>query len=75
MGFRKVLCSADSLLVVQLMQAKVPHHHRNTNDLEIIKEYLSRDWQCSISHTFREGNQCANILAKIELILEKLWLS
>jgi len=30
-----------------------------------IKEYISRDWIISFYHTYREGNQCADFMAKL----------
>jgi ribonuclease HI len=64
-GFRKVLCYSDSLLSVNLIKEGVTPHHRFANEIHRIKKLLARDWEVTISHTLREGNVCADVLAKL----------
>ncbi|GAU21466.1 hypothetical protein TSUD_241890 [Trifolium subterraneum] len=35
------------------------------NDIQSIRQLLTRDWNVVINHTFREGNACADLLAKM----------
>ncbi|PNX93484.1 ribonuclease H [Trifolium pratense] len=64
-GFRKVLCCSDSLLSVNLIKEGVTTHHRFANEIHRIKKLLAKDWEVSLSHTLREGNACADVLAKL----------
>ena len=64
-GYKKLVCFSDSLHVVQLLSKKVSRLHHYANLLELIKIYLVKEWNISIHHIFREGNSCADILAKL----------
>lgn len=58
-------CFLDSLSTVKLIKEGVNIHHREANEIKLIRDYLSRDWQVQVCHTWTEGNQCANFLAKM----------
>ncbi|XP_045831496.1 uncharacterized protein LOC123922867 [Trifolium pratense] len=64
-GYRKVLCCSDSLLAVNLIKQGVTSHHRFANEIHIIRRMLENDWEVVITHTLREGNTCADVLAKM----------
>lgn len=63
--FRKVKCFSDSLHVVQLVKEGTSQFHHYANELEIIKDFMKKDWTISLHHTFHEGNACADVLAKL----------
>jgi ribonuclease HI len=64
-GFRNILCYSDSLQAVSLLKNGVSPHHQFANEIQRIRHLLSKDWTVAIDHTFREGNACADILAKM----------
>jgi len=55
-GLRKVMCFSDSLHVVQLVKEGTSLFHHYANELEIIRDFMKKDWTISLHHTFREGN-------------------
>jgi hypothetical protein len=67
-GYRKVLCCSDTLLAVNLIKQGVATHHRFANEVHSIRQMLDNDWEVVISHTLREGNACADVLAKMGAI-------
>ncbi|KAK0595722.1 hypothetical protein LWI29_009351 [Acer saccharum] len=62
-GFRKVLVESDSLHVVQLMHTASKQNHPCFSIIQSCKNLLLADWDCSITHVFREGNRLADGLA------------
>jgi len=64
-GYRKLMCFSDSLHVVQLVMKDISRFHHYANLLELIQNYLAKDWFIYIQHILREGNSCADILAKL----------
>lgn len=68
-GFRKVFCFSDSSLVIQLVQQGVSEFHHYNSVVSRIKAYVNQDWEFSLHHIFREGNQCADFLAKLRVHL------
>nr|KYP64035.1 Putative ribonuclease H protein At1g65750 family [Cajanus cajan] len=58
--FRKIICYSDSTLVVSLLQGPIPMFHRYENQLMEIHQLLNCDWTCTVVHTLREGNSCAD---------------
>ncbi|CAJ2636522.1 unnamed protein product [Trifolium pratense] len=64
-GFRKVLCCSDSLLSVNLIKEGVTAHHRLANEICCFRKLLANDWEVILTHTLREGNACADVLAKL----------
>ncbi|KAK2392667.1 hypothetical protein QL285_066003 [Trifolium repens] len=63
-GFKHIVCFSDSLQAVTLIKTGVSPHHRFANEIHSIRLLLSRDWNVEINHTLREGNACADCLAK-----------
>ncbi|PNX86123.1 ribonuclease H [Trifolium pratense] len=64
-GFKHVICLSDSLQTVTLVKNGVSPHHKFANEVISIRQLLDRDWNVVINHTLREGNACADMLAKI----------
>ncbi|KAK7260660.1 hypothetical protein RIF29_26901 [Crotalaria pallida] len=63
-GFRQVECRSDCLEVLKLVQGEQNFFHAYATTIASIRDLLSRDWSVVLRHTLREGNQCADILAK-----------
>ncbi|KAJ1424746.1 Ribonuclease H domain [Sesbania bispinosa] len=63
-AFRNVLSMMDSSLAVHLIHNKVVNFHRYATLLREIQALLDKDWSVSLKHSLREGNQCADYLAK-----------
>jgi len=57
--------ATPTLHVVQLVMKETTRFHHYVNLLELIRMYLAKDWSISIHHILREGNSCADILAKM----------
>lgn len=65
-GYREVKCYSDSLNTVRQVKEGVPVHHQEANEIFTIREFLTRDWRFGrLEHVFREGNHCADYLAKL----------
>jgi ribonuclease HI len=64
-GYRKVICFSDSLQSVNLIRDGVSAHHRFANEIYSIRTLLAKDWNVMINHTLREGNACADVMAKM----------
>ncbi|CAN1131440.1 Putative ribonuclease H protein At1g65750 [Linum perenne] len=62
-GFRKVHLQLDSMAAVTAILGNQEEDSRHGRTLEAISELRSRDWEVTISHTFREGNRVADLLA------------
>ncbi|GAU48278.1 hypothetical protein TSUD_405240 [Trifolium subterraneum] len=67
-GFRKVLRCSDSLLSINLIKDGVTIHHCLANEIHCIRKLLENDWEVILTHTFREGNACADVLAKLGVV-------
>ena len=67
-GYRQVMCFSNSLHVVQLVIEGTSQFHHYSNELEIIKDFMAKDWTISLHNTLREGNACADVLAKLGAI-------
>ncbi|CAN1153781.1 Putative ribonuclease H protein At1g65750 [Linum perenne] len=66
LGFRKVEVQVDSTAAVALFggtNESVNHHHA----MEVLefREWLSKEWEITIIHVFREANQTADYLANV----------
>ena len=57
-------CEVDCEEVVRLINLP-PNHHAYAAIIRDILIILNSDWECSIKHVFREGNQAADYLAKL----------
>jgi len=64
MNFQEVFCYTDSLHCVQILKELTPRFHKYATLTKEIKDLLNLDWLASIDHTLREGNSCADFLAK-----------
>ncbi|CAN1254276.1 Putative ribonuclease H protein At1g65750 [Linum perenne] len=62
-GFRTVHLQLDSMAAVTAILGDQEVDSRHGRTLEAISELRSRDWEVTISHTFREGNRVADLLA------------
>ncbi|XP_057418881.1 uncharacterized protein LOC130713097 [Lotus japonicus] len=63
-GYRVVECQSDSLDAVNLILSVPPSRHLYASLIWDIKDLLSRTWMVKLHHTLREGNACADFLAK-----------
>jgi len=58
-------CYSDSLLTVNLIKDDLPQYHVYDVLIQNIKDLInSRNY--SLQHSLREGNQCADFMAKLE---------
>ncbi|XP_045831415.1 uncharacterized protein LOC123922770 [Trifolium pratense] len=64
-GFRRIICFSDSLQAVNLIREGVSAHHRFANEIFSIRQLVDKDWDVVLEHTLREGNACADVLAKM----------
>jgi ribonuclease HI len=64
-GYGSIVCYSDSLQAVSLIKDGVSHFHTFANEIHNIRQLLRKDWNVVIDHTLREGNTCADILAKL----------
>jgi len=64
-GMSELMCYSDSKIAIKLIKEPVNDWHHYAAILHYIQELLSRDWQVELVHTLREGNACADYLAKI----------
>ncbi|CAN1186310.1 Putative ribonuclease H protein At1g65750 [Linum perenne] len=56
-GARRVMVQVDSRAAVSLIS--------NAREVTLIHQLLNREWEVTISHIYREGNQAADYLADI----------
>jgi ribonuclease HI len=63
-GIVNLICYSDSLLCTNIITGPTLKYHVYAVLIQDIKELLEQT-QASISHTLREGNQCADFLAKL----------
>lgn len=63
-GARRVECQSDSLDAVTLVHSIPCSTHVYASLVWDIKDLLGRDWRVELYHTLREGNACADFLAK-----------
>ena len=64
-GAQRVLCCSDSLDVVTLVTHGVPPSHRYATIVKAIVSWFDEDWTVMVEHSLREGNACADMLAKM----------
>jgi ribonuclease HI len=67
-GYRRISCFSDSLQAVNLIRDGVSAHHRFANEVISICQLLDRNWEIVVEHTLREGNACADVLAKMDAL-------
>jgi ribonuclease HI len=64
LNFEDLVCYSDSLLAVNLINGDTSQFHAYAVIIQDIKDMLvSRNY--SLHHTLREGNQCADFMAKL----------
>ncbi|KAL6494930.1 hypothetical protein OROGR_030849 [Orobanche gracilis] len=64
-GYRKFICYSDSMDALSLINRFLPVHHHYSPVVLSIQDLLQRDWEVVLKHTLREGNFCADLLAKM----------
>ncbi|XP_024626908.1 uncharacterized protein [Medicago truncatula] len=64
LGIEEMVCYSDSMLSVKLLTEHVPTYHVYAVLIQDIKDILATT-DFSIQHCFREGNQCADFMAKL----------
>ncbi|CAN1129678.1 Putative ribonuclease H protein At1g65750 [Linum perenne] len=64
-GHRKIELQMDSQAAIQLLVSTEVPTHQHAMEVYEFQELLSRNWEVSIRHTYREGNHAADFLAGI----------
>ncbi|CAN1143560.1 Putative ribonuclease H protein At1g65750, partial [Linum perenne] len=64
-GFRKVDARVDSQAILSLIRANNLEEHQHGVEVAALRELLERDWEVTITHTYREGNSAADYLADL----------
>jgi ribonuclease HI len=64
LNIRNLWCYSDSVTALKLISEPVDEWHHYAAIIRNIKEILNRNWHVVILHTYREGNACADFLAK-----------
>lgn len=64
-GSRHLVCYSDSTLALGLSLHPSSANHAYAPLISVIKDMLGRDWVVELTHTLREGNESADILAKM----------
>ncbi|CAN0852590.1 Putative ribonuclease H protein At1g65750, partial [Linum grandiflorum] len=62
-GYRKVNLQVDLAAVVSLIQNTGPRDLQHQACVDDILKLLARNWMVSVTHTYREGNRVADLLA------------
>ncbi|XP_027167825.1 uncharacterized protein LOC113767819 [Coffea eugenioides] len=62
-GYRRVVLESDSLIGIQLIK-EGSEDGPYGNIIYRIRQWMRKEWQCKLNHTWREGNGCADSLAK-----------
>ncbi|CAN1845243.1 hypothetical protein LINPERHAP1_LOCUS37777 [Linum perenne] len=65
LGQRKVVLQVDSRGAIQLLQEEEVLMHNHAMEVYDFRELLERDWEVSIRHACREGNDAVDFLAGI----------
>lgn len=64
LGCKKVIVETDSQVALSLIK-EAPRGSQYWNLLAEIREMIDWDWECKLEHSWREGNMCADFLAKL----------
>jgi ribonuclease HI len=64
LNIKDLWCYSDSKMAIKLVTEPVDEWHHYAAILNNIQGILRREWQVTILHTLREGNACADFLAK-----------
>ena len=65
LGYTELVCYSDSLVCTNLLNGPIERYHVYVVLLRNIKQLLLQS-NITVSHTIREGNQCAYLMAKLE---------
>lgn len=63
-GYRNVECESDSKTSLLMIAEGVPYTHPHAPIVDHIRSFLQRHWTLTFHHSLREGNFCADWLAK-----------
>lgn len=63
-GGREVIVYSDSVMALYLVDQEMPLYHLHGSVVQSIRDLLPRSWRVQLRHTKREGNFCADVLAK-----------
>lgn len=66
MGFKKVVIETDATQIVEEMNGKQEVMGCYLLSRKV-KDLLKNDWQLVVLHKYREGNRCADLLAKMSM--------
>jgi len=69
-GFRHAECESDCQSALTLIKEGVPATHPYAPVIDLIKRFIDYPWLLTFHHSFREGNSCADWLAKYRARLE-----
>lgn len=64
-GVREVTCYTDSMNAMTLIKEQQIAYHSYATIIQDIKDLLILPWKVDLQHVLREGNQCADLLAKM----------
>ncbi|CAN1787382.1 Putative ribonuclease H protein At1g65750 [Linum perenne] len=64
-GHRRVVVQMDSRVALDLLWATGVQTHQHAGEIHALRCLISRDWEVSFSHVYREGNHAADFLANI----------
>ncbi|CAN1808037.1 Putative ribonuclease H protein At1g65750 [Linum perenne] len=62
-GWRKVAVQCDSWAALALIANESEPTHQHAREVLALRNLLVRDWEVTLTHVFREGNQAADFLA------------
>ncbi|XLR65771.1 hypothetical protein S83_016443 [Arachis hypogaea] len=64
-GYRKVECESDCMMALKIIQDNAEDFPEFAHIVEEIHRFMLLEWDVTIYHIMREGNSCADFLAKI----------
>ncbi|CAN1794997.1 Putative ribonuclease H protein At1g65750 [Linum perenne] len=65
LGFRQVNLQLDSLAALAAIRGSSDTGGRHGHIIHMIRDLCSRDWTVNLTHTYREGNRVADLLAHL----------
>ncbi|KAK4270869.1 hypothetical protein QN277_019637 [Acacia crassicarpa] len=70
-GYKDLEVQVDCLVALKLVQHNNDLANASSSIVRRIHNLLDEDWRVTITHVYREGNQCADFLATFALNLEE----
>jgi ribonuclease HI len=64
LGYAEIACHSDSIVCINLINGPIERYHIYDVLIQDIKNLLHYT-NVTVSHTLREGNQCADFIAKL----------